>query len=132
MAQIKINEKTFINGFCSISRGRDVEKPGSPIVTVGILSTHEYFPKINTIETERYYIVGVDVYQEDFGTNDYLIKYSFIADEIIIKDDYVPDECKVLIEDELFEEEDDELFHARNFEKGINEYYKKYGDMEVE
>ena len=61
-----------------------------------------------------------------------MIKYSFIADEIIIKDDYVPDECKVLIEDELFEEEDDQLFHARNFEKGINEYYKKYGDMEVE
>ena len=132
MAQIKINEKTFINGFCSIQRGREPDKPNSPIVTAGILSTHEYFPKINTIETERYYIVGVDVYQEDFGTNDYLIKYSFIADEIIIKDDYVPDECKVLIEDELFKEEDDELFHARNFEKGINEYYKKYGDMEVE
>lgn len=123
MAQIKINTETFVNGKCSITRVSDpTEVDKFNTRTVGILSTHPYFEDIHTIETERYLLTGVEVQQEDFGSNDYNIKYSFTAEDLIIKDDYVPEECKYLIENEMYSDEDDELFHSFNFEDGIDRY----------
>lgn len=132
MAQIKINKEVFINGRLSVSRAKD-ESNNNEIIVVGILSTHDYLEEINTIESERLFLDGVDVYQEDFGSNDYNIKYSFKAADLIIKPDYVPDECKVLIEIEEYKDEDNQLFQSKNFERGIQMYYdllKKEDDNE--
>ena len=123
MAQIKINTEIFVNGKCSITRVSDptvVDEFNTS--TVGILSTHPYFEDIHTIETERYLLTGVEVQQEDFGSNDYNIKYTFTAEDLIVKDDYVPEECKYLIENEMYSDEDNELFHSFNWEEGIDRY----------
>lgn len=131
MAQIKINTETFVNGKCSITRISDpTEINEFNTRTVGILSTHPYFEDIHTIETERYLLTGVEVQQEDFGSNDYNIKYSFTAEDLIIKDDYVPEECKFLIENKMYSDEDDELFHSFNFEDGIEQYNELMEEME--
>lgn len=123
MAQIKINTEIFVNGKCSITRVSDpTEVDEFNTSTVGILSTHPYFEDIHTIETERYLLTGVEVQQEDFGSNDYNIKYTFTAEDLIIKDDYVPEECKYLIENEMYSDEDNELFHSFNWEEGIDRY----------
>lgn len=119
MAIIKINTENLMRGRVSISRKKQED---DSIVVYGILSTHDYIESIHTIETERYLLLGVQVFQEDFGTNDYDIKYSFSADNLVIKDDYVPDEVKVLIEYELYKDEDKEYFHADNFEEAIEIY----------
>lgn len=123
MAQIKINTEIFVNGKCSITRISDpTEVDEFNTSTVGILSTHPYFEDIHTIETERYLLTGVEVQQEDFGSNDYNIKYTFTAEDLIVKDDYVPEECKYLIENEMYSDEDNELFHSFNWEEGIDRY----------
>lgn len=123
MAQIKINTEIFVNGKCSITRVSDpTEVDEFNTSTVGILSTHPYFEDIHTIETERYLLTGVEVQQEDFGSNDYNIKYTFTAEDLIVKDDYVPEECKYLIENEMYSNEDNELFHSFNWEEGIDRY----------
>ena len=123
MAQIKINTEIFVNGKCSITRISDpTEVDEFNTSTVGILSTHPYFDDIHTIETERYLLTGVEVQQEDFGSNDYNIKYTFTAEDLIVKDDYVPEECKYLIENEMYSDEDNELFHSFNWEEGIDRY----------
>ncbi len=123
MAQIKINTEIFVNGKCSITRVSDpTEVDEFNTSTVGILSTHPYFEDIHTIETERYLLTGVEVQQEDFGSNDYNIKYTFTAEDLIVKDDYVPEECKYLIENEMYSDEDNELFHSFNWEEGIDRY----------
>lgn len=131
MAQIKINTETFVNGRLSISRASSpTEIDEFNIETVGILSTHPYFPEIHTIESERYLLTGVEVVQEDFGSNDYNIKYTFTAENLIVKDDYVPEECKYLIENEMYSDEDDELFHSFNFEEGIDKYNELMEELE--
>ena len=123
MAQIKINTEIFVNGKCSITRVSDpTEVDEFNTSTVGILSTHPYFEDIHTIETERYLLTGVEVQQEDFGSNDYNIKYTFTAEDLIVKDEYVPEECKYLIENEMYSDEDNELFHSFNWEEGIDRY----------
>lgn len=123
MAQIKINTEIFVNGKCSITRVPDPTEIDEFNTSVfGILSTHPYFEEIHTIETERYLLTGVEVQQEDFGSNDYNIKYTFTAEDLIVKDDYVPEECKYLIENEMYSDEDNELFHSFNWEEGIDRY----------
>jgi hypothetical protein len=52
---------------------------------MGILSTHRYFEEISQIETRRYVLKGVEVFQEDFGSDDHQIAYSFTAKELIVK-----------------------------------------------
>ena len=123
MAQIKINTEIFVNGKCSITRVSDpTEVDEFNTSTVGILSTHPYFEDIHTIETERYLLTGVEVQQEDFGSNEYNIKYTFTVEDLIVKDDYIPEECKYLIENEMYSDEDNELFHSFNWEEGIDRY----------
>ena len=96
------------------------------IETFGILATHDYIEHIDTIETERYLLSEVDVYQEDFGSNDYNIVYSFKANNLIIKDDYIPDKVKEVIEYELYKDENEEYFHADNFEDGLEKYEEMF------
>ncbi len=52
----------------------------------GILAIHDYIEEIHTIESERYLLNDVTVYKESFGSNEYMILYHFIADDLEIKD----------------------------------------------
>lgn len=123
MAVIKINADRFVKGKVSISRKKDELIDGKNAITIyGILVTHDYIEQIDIVETERYYLDGVDVYQEDFGSNDYNIVYYFKADNLAIKEDYIPDEVKYVIEDELYKDENEEFFHADNWEYGLERY----------
>lgn len=126
MAQLKINQEKFVEGKLSISRRQ--EGDNNTIVTIGILSIHDYIESIHTIESERYLLVGTEVIQEDFGTNDYNIQYTFKADNLIIKDDYIPEPVKDLIEYKMYYEgEIEELFHGKNFELGLEQYKDTFG-----
>lgn len=121
MAVVKINAERFVKGKVSITRKKEYGETNA-IVIYGVLSTHEYIEQISVIETERYYLGGVDIFQEDFGSNDYNIIYHFRADNLIIKDDYIPDKVKLVIEYYLYKDEEEEYFHADNFEYGLEEY----------
>lgn len=125
MAVIKINAEKFVKGKVSITRKKEYDGNSDNnyiIATYGVLSTHDYIEQINIIETERYYLHGIEVYQEDFGSNDYNIIYHFRADSLVIKDDYIPEKVKYVIEHYLYEDEEEEYFHADNFEYGLEMY----------
>ena len=71
---------------------------------------------MNTLESERYLLLGVKVFEETFGTNDYEITYEFTAESLTIKDDYVPDKVKAVVEADLYQDEAKEYFHSANWE----------------
>lgn len=58
---------------------------------------------------------GVHVFEETFGTNDYEITYEFTADSFTVKKDYVPDKVKVIVEANLYQDENTEYFHSVNW-----------------
>lgn len=79
MAKISVNDKTIINGKLTVKRYYDENKD---LKIVGTFATHLYFEEIKTITTYRYRILGVEVVEEIFASDDYDIVYSFIAKEI--------------------------------------------------
>ena len=117
MAQIKINKDRFVEGkFTVKQRLVEDEKGNGNVVVHGIFSTHDYIEELNTLESERYLLIGVKVFEETFGTNDYEITYEFTAESLTIKDDYVPDKVKAVVEADLYQDEAKEYFHSANWE----------------
>ena len=117
MAQIKINKDRFVEGkFTVKQRLVEDEKGNGNVVVHGIFSTHDYIEELNTLESERYLLIGVKVFEETFGTNDYEITYEFTAESLTIKDDYVPDKVKAVVEADLYQDEAKEYFHSVNWE----------------
>lgn len=117
MAQIKINKDRFVEGkFTVKQRLVEDEKGNDNVVVHGIFSTHDYIEELNTLESERYLLLGVKVFEETFGTNDYEITYEFTAESLTIKDDYVPDKVKAVVEADLYQDEAKEYFHSANWE----------------
>lgn len=117
MAQIKINKDRFVEGkFTVKQRLVEDEKGNDNVVVHGIFSTHDYIEELNTLESERYLLLGVKVFEETFGTNDYEITYEFTAESLTIKDDYVPDKVKAVVEADLYQDEVKEYFHSANWE----------------
>ena len=117
MAQIKINKDRFVEGKCTVKqRLVEDEKGNGNVVVHGIFSTHDYIEELNTLESERYLLLGVKVFEETFGTNDYEITYEFTAESLTIKDDYVPDKVKAVVEADLYQDEAKEYFHSANWE----------------
>ena len=117
MAQIKINNDRFVEGkFTVKQRLVEDEKGNGNVVVHGIFSTHDYIEELNTLESERYLLLGVKVFEETFGTNDYEITYEFTAESLTIKDDYVPDKVKAVVEADLYQDEAKEYFHSANWE----------------
>lgn len=117
MAQIKINKDRFVEGkFTVKQRLVEDEKGNGNVVVHGIFSTHDYIEELNTLESERYLLLGVKVFEETFGTNDYEITYEFTAESLTIKDDYVPDKVKAVVEADLYQDEAKEYFHSVNWE----------------
>ena len=117
MAQIKINKDRFVEGkFTVKQRLVEDEKGNGNVVVHGIFSTHDYIEELNTLESERYLLLGVKVFEETFGTNDYEITYEFTAESLTIKDDYVPDKVKAVVEADLYQDEAKEYFNSANWE----------------
>lgn len=75
----------------------------------GQLVTHEYIPEIDTIKSDRFYIAGVSVYKEVYGSDDFNILYEFTAKSVDILDDPFSEEEKEKIGDKLYPNYKEEL-----------------------
>ena len=85
------NDEVLLNGTViakgSVSASLDSEiiedeltaKLKQNITIEGVMETGYYMPDLNTIETNRYYIKGVSVYQERYGSLNNTIIYNFSA-----------------------------------------------------
>lgn len=133
MARIKINKDKFVEGRFTVKQKLIEAKEKNEkdeLVTVqkliihGIFSTHDYIEELDTLESERYLIQGINVFEEAFGSNDYEITYEFFADSIKVKDDYIPEEVKAVVEADLYQDENKEYFHSANWELAIRIYNK--------
>lgn len=131
MARIKINKDKFVEGRFTVKQKlieTEEKNEKDELVTVqkliihGIFSTHDYIEELDTLESERYLIQGINVFEEAFGSNDYEITYEFFADSIKVKDDYVPEEVKAVVEADLYQDENKEYFHSVNWELAIRIY----------
>lgn len=122
MANIIINNRFSANGNLSVSRVLNETRDG--FIVTGIFASHLYYEDIKSLESNRFKVSGVQVYQEDFGSDDYNILYRFVADKFTLKDTmqdgigYIlyGEEMK-MIEDEMYKDEHPIL-------GGIGEQYK--------
>lgn len=80
MAKLVINESLKVNGKVTLKRVVNEDKKGFTIH--GIIATHLYFEDITRIDTSRFSVIGIEVYEEDFGSDDYNILYHFTAEQI--------------------------------------------------
>lgn len=140
MALIRVNDKDEnLLGALSFDREAKYDKYGEIVdVTIkGILAIHDYEDEIKIIESERYRLDDVEVYKESFGSNEYMILYSFTAGKLTIKPDNVDDNIKWLIEEDTIAEEIKarEWYHAylrkdayKEVEKLANKYKVEEGD----
>ena len=86
MAQIKINNNLTVEGSFTMNKTLIEKEDGKLGFAInGVLSTHLYFEDITNIETERYKVEGINVYQERYGSDDYNIIYEFSAENIEVK-----------------------------------------------
>lgn len=82
MAKIIINDTVRVNG--KITFKREANEDNTGFVIRGMFATHLYFDEIISLDTPRFKLTGVEVYEEDFGSDDYNILYSFKADNLEI------------------------------------------------
>ena len=80
MASIVINNELKVNGNLTFKRTINENKTGFNIE--GVLSTHLYFDNITSIDTQRFSLKGVEVLEENFGSDDYNILYLFTAEDL--------------------------------------------------
>ena len=69
MAKIIINNEVRANGKLSATRTLNEEKNG--FIISGVFASHLYYESIKTLESERFALSGIEVYQEAFGSDDY-------------------------------------------------------------
>ena len=103
----------------------------------GILAIHDYVEEIYKIESERYVLNDVTVFKESFGSNEYMILYHFVAEELEIKEDVLDEDIKWLIDEENIEREikSREWYHAYAAREAYAEADKlaqKYKEREEE
>lgn len=79
MAEILINGSRVVKGALSVRRVLDAAEGVAKLIVGGQLSTHLYFDEITKIETDRLTLEGVSVFQEDFGSENHEIIYTFTA-----------------------------------------------------
>lgn len=113
MATIKINDLYTIKGKVSFSHYAEYDKDFEQWEDGGIkgqLVTHQYFDEIYQIETDRYIIKGCSVVEEAFGSDDFNIAYTFIANECEVKKDPLTQEEIDSIESKAYEYETADKF----------------------
>lgn len=80
MAKLIINDTLAVNGKVTFSRTVNKDKTG--FVVQGVLLTHLYFDDIKSIQTKRFSLTGIEVFQEGFGSDDYDIAYYFTCEKM--------------------------------------------------
>lgn len=121
MAKIKIkngNKLYEVKGTFTFE-GNLIEVNGEERIEVGgAISTHKYLEDIQEIESDRYIIKGVRVYNEVFGSEDFNILYNFTADSYIIKggESNLDTELEKQLEDELHINDDSRAWEMKGGE----------------
>lgn len=82
MARVSINDEYIVNGKITVRR---FYNENGDLITAGTFATHYYVEEINKLETYRYSITGIEVKEEVFASDDFDIVYSFIAENIDIR-----------------------------------------------
>jgi hypothetical protein len=85
MADIIVNDNQVVKGKMTITRTLDIAKEPPVLTIVGQLETHRYFEEITVLETERYIVKGITVVQESFGSEDFNVVYTFMADSLEVR-----------------------------------------------
>lgn len=86
--KIVLNNSIFINDG---SMSYTIKKETNPttlsdsITIKGVLSTNYYIQDLETIETPRYYLTGINVIKESYGSKENLIIYEFECESATVK-----------------------------------------------
>ena len=89
--EVLLNGTVIAKGSVSVSLNSEIiedeltEEPRQKITIEGVMETGYYIPDLDTIETNRYYIERVAVYQERYGSLDNKIIYNFSASLFQVK-----------------------------------------------
>lgn len=127
MAKIIINDEVRANGKLSATRTLNEEKNG--FIISGVLASHLYYENIKSLESNRFILTGVEVYQEAFGSDDYDILYYFTAKKLILKDHIENGIGYILYSDEMRMIEEEMYKDDHPIMGGIGKQYK---DMFIE
>lgn len=132
MATIIINDEMRAKGKLSISRAPNEDRTG--FIVTGAFATHMYYENIISLESPRYRVSGIDVFEESFGSDDYDIIYRFVAKNFTLKDVMSDGVGFILYENEMNMIEDEMYKHDHPILGGIGEEYKdmyEEGDDDV-
>lgn len=77
MSKVKINNSIIVDGKFTIEIFADKNSKPTTIYKRGIFETDKYIEEISSLENERYFINGIDVYKEIYGSEDDIISYEF-------------------------------------------------------
>ena len=77
MSKVKINNSIIVDGKFTIEVFADKSNKPITIYKRGIFETDKYIEEISSLENERYFINGIDVYKETYGSEDDIISYEF-------------------------------------------------------
>lgn len=122
MAKIIINNEVRANGKLSATRTLNEEKNG--FIISGVFASHLYYESIKTLESNRFSLSGVEVYQEAFGSDDYDILYYFTAKSLHLKDHIEDGIGYILYSDEMRMIEEEMYKNDHPILGGIGEQYK--------
>lgn len=122
MAKILLNDEFEMNGKLSISR--TLNESGDGFIVTGTFATHLYIEDIHTLESARYKVYGVEVFQEMFGSDDYDIVYNFQATMLKIKGPQKNGIGYILYQKEMDQIEEEMYKNDHPILGGIGEQYK--------
>lgn len=122
MANIIINSRIVSKGRLSVSRTLNETKDG--FIITGMFASHLYYEDIKSLESNRFKVSGVQVYEESFGSDDYNILYHFVANKFTLKDS-VEDGIGYILYNEEIEQIENEMYKDEHpILGGIGEQYK--------
>lgn len=122
MANIIVNNKMTVKGKISVNRTINEEKNG--FIISGIFATHLYLEDIKSLETNRFFVSGIEVYSESFGSDDYNIQYQFVAKNFKLKDIINDGVGYILYLDEMKQIEEEMYKNEHPVLGDIGEQYK--------
>lgn len=86
MSRVKVNDAFVVEGKFSVEVFADKTQLPVKIYKRGIFESEApYITDITSLENERYYIEGIDVYKEAYGSEDDTISYEFNFESMNIK-----------------------------------------------